>query len=100
MMIERPSDKSQILNVMQVLIGAVSPNFRMVWLERKNDQDIVHIVLENSDGEDEEEIHDMEAEFEAVTGDSKGFHFSTSVDNGPLKLPTGNRSFVVFRRRE
>jgi hypothetical protein len=53
-----------VLSLNQALIGAVSLNFRIVWISRSGDAWRLHFVLEKDDPVDREEIEeDMATNF-------------------------------------
>lgn len=88
----------QVLNLMQALFGAVSPNFRAVSIIVQ-DEIILHFLLEKDDEEDREEIEDIEFEFLAMQDHLVTVTTEIVISNKPLmenQLP-GRR---VFLRRE
>ncbi len=79
-------ENSQVLNLIQALVGAISPNFRLITLELTGPREVcLRFVLERDDRDDREEIDDITFEFEAlqdtlvdvrvdVMSDTRSFH--------------------------
>lgn len=90
----------QVLNLVQAMIGAVSPNLRRVTLEVPR-PGAVHLrfVLERDDSDDREEIEDIGFEFEALQTTGIELEMDIIVDGrsiGELRVP----GRVVFGRKE
>lgn len=88
-----------VLDLAQALIGAVTPNFRAVYLHAKEDSIELFFVLEHDDPVDKEEIEDIEFEFEALVGRLIDVDLFVLIDRRPLSemnLP----GRIVYARRE
>lgn len=90
---------ARVLDLVQAMSGAVSPNFRMVILSRDADQWVVRFVLEREDAGDREEIEEIEFAFDALQDTNLARRFEVVIDGGPLAWPTPPDR-VVFSRRE
>ena len=91
-------ENRQVLNLMQSLFGAVSPNFRAVSIVVE-DEIILHFLLEKDIEEDREEIEDIEFEFSALQDRLVTVNIEIVVSDKPLtenQLPGRG----VFLRRE
>lgn len=84
---------------MQSLLGAISPNFRMISLGRDSGYWILSFVLAEENEGDQEEIQDVGDEFEALQ--SRPVHFRTEVvvTQALLSWPSPPVR-VVYRRKE
>lgn len=83
----------------QVLLGVISPNFRMVYLSKINEQIHITIILEKPNAEDFEEIEELGTEFEARQISDIDYVITTVVEKNSLAWPDIS-AIVVFRRRE
>lgn len=91
----------QVLNLVEALAGAVSPNFRRVTLTVSDPATItIEFVLEVDDATDREEIDDVLFELEALQDtNSRVIRAEVFVDAGPLgDLDAAAR--IVYARRE
>lgn len=91
----------QVLSLMQALLGAISPNFRMVMLEYNNEVWRLLFILEQDKPDDRAEIDDISTEFEALQ--EKGIEYEVIIDITDKDIPWPTHSFtkrVVYRRRE
>lgn len=89
----------QTVALSQALLGAVSPNFRQVALDRRDEEWSLHFVLERDDPIDREEIEDVVTQFEAVQEGPIPLSVEVAVDAGDLAWPEAPAR-TVFRRRE
>lgn len=87
------------LNLVQALLGAVSPNFRMVTLSEDDGMWKFVFVLEHEDADDREEILDVVSEFDALQSGPVEREVVITADSGPLEWPDPPAR-VVYRRRE
>lgn len=90
----------QIVKLMQAMLGAISPNFRMITVENEQDVFVLRFYLEEQNSEDFKEIDEIVFEFVALQDNGK-FECKQEiiVINDRLdwpKFPTR----VVYRRRE
>jgi hypothetical protein len=91
-------ENMQVLNLMQALLGAVSPNFRAVSIT-VDSEIVLHFLLEEDNEEDREEIEDIEFEFSALQDHLVNVNIEIVVSSKPLtenQLPGRG----VFLRRE
>lgn len=89
----------QALCLTQALLGAISPNFRMVSISSEVPGYKIRIVIAKESDEDREEIADVETEFEAQQSNRIEYEFDIVVSDRPLDRP-GASSVVVYLRRE
>jgi hypothetical protein len=87
------------LALVQALLGAVSPNFRMVTLSHAGGTWRIHFVLEHESNSDSEEIEDVAAEFDALQSSPIRYEVETTVSAGTLAWPAAPTR-VVFRRKD
>ncbi len=93
-----PEENRQVLNLIQALLGAISPNFRAVSIVAKTEI-VLHFLLAEENGADREEIEDIEFNFVALQDHPITAKTEIVVSNKPLtenQLP----GRVVFLRRE
>lgn len=83
------------------LLGAITPNFRMVALNMKEEPWVVRIVLDREDADDRQEIDEVESEFlnQLFSLENPGFSMQVTADHGDIVTPT-YPWLVVFRRKE
>lgn len=93
-------ENTQVLNLIQAMIGAVSPNLRRVTLEVFKPLDIrIWFLLEQDLADDREEIDDIGFEFEALQESGIKLDIEIIVDNYPIShLEIPGRT--VFGRKE
>jgi hypothetical protein len=93
-------ENTQVLNLVQAMIGAVSPNFRRVTLEVSKPR-VVHLrfLLEQDEFDDRDEIEDIGLTFEALQSSGIELYIDIIVDRRPL-AELGMRGRVVFGRKE
>lgn len=93
-------ENAQVLNLVQALIGAVSPNLRRVTLEVPRPGAVrLRFVLEHEDSEDREEIEDIAFEVEALQTTGIDLEIDIVVDGRPMG-ELGVRGRVVYARKE
>ena len=85
----------------QALLGAITPNFRMVAINLKHEPWQVRFVLERDGAEDREEIGEVEDYFENFVIDMgrPEFRFDVVIDDQEFPLPV-YPWLVVFLRKE
>ncbi|WP_211241466.1 hypothetical protein [Cystobacter fuscus] len=93
-------ENSQVLNLMQAMIGAITPNFRRVTLELLSPRTVcLRFILERDDPDDREELDDIAFEFEALQTHGIELDVKVIVDARPIaELDLPGR--VVFGRKE
>ncbi len=91
--------QKQSLILMQSLLGVISNNFRMVFIENRHSNVIITIILEDENMDDFEEIEDLKSEFEALQETAIDYEFVIKITHDDLPWPDKN-SIVVFRRKE
>lgn len=91
--------QKQSLILMQALLGVISANFRMIYLQQDSGKVIVTIILESENENDFEEIEDLKSEFEALQESSIDYDFVVKVADTDLSWPDDN-TVVIFKRRE
>lgn len=85
----------------QALLGAVSPNFRMVTLEYDHGLWRFTFVLERDDPEDREEIKEVAYAFDALQETNINYKVEIEVTDEVILMPKPSwAKRVVFRRRE
>lgn len=102
MMAELPSQEQWnlfTLWLVQAMVGAVSPNFRMVAVSNTAGVWQLLFILETEDEEDREEIADIATEVEAMQDTGIRYELEIRVTSEPLQLPA-LPTRVVYRRRE
>lgn len=95
------SENQIALDLMQVLLGAISANVRGISFECENGRVLVHYLLEEDSLEDRDEAMDMLAEFEALQ--SKPLDVKCRVVVSSEALPNGVGSLKgrpVYARKE
>jgi hypothetical protein len=88
------------LDLIQVLLGAITPNVRGVSFECLGDKVLVHYLLEEDSAEDREEAEDLISEFEALQAGP--FDISCEVEVSSEVLPHGVGSLkgrAVYARK-
>lgn len=83
----------------QALLGAISPYFRMVWLNHDDVDWQIAFVLEKDDDTDREEIKDIVTQFEALQDGPIGCNIELNITCRPLP-GSAPPARVVYRRRE
>lgn len=89
----------QTLMLVQALVGAISPNFRLVTLCYEIDEWVLNFYLERNDDKDIEEIDDVFFQFTAYQNGPLPCRYEVII--GKEKLPGfSDVGRVVFRMRE
>lgn len=88
-----------VLDLAYALLGAVSPNFRMVALGWANHRWILIFHLNEENAEDRGAIEDVVCDFYALQAGPMDADTIVHVSAGPFLVP-GEPSRMVFRRRE
>lgn len=88
----------QSVNVMQAMLGMISPNFRMVTLDHDGTKWLIGFVLEIVNAEDCEELNDFEAEWEALQDDPTPCDFQISYTAESLPMPHAPKRALYWRR--
>lgn len=90
----------QVLNLVQAMIGAITPNFRRVTLELISPGSVcLRFLFERDDPDDREELEDIAFEFEALQSHGIELDVKVIVDARPvheINLP----GRIVFGRKE
>lgn len=90
--------------LVQALLGAISPNFRMISLSFAKPEWKLLFVLENESVIDLEEIEDAAAEFDGLLLglNERDVQFSTEIiiSGEPLGILDPEQWRTVYRRRE
>jgi hypothetical protein len=92
------SNRSALM-LSQAMLGAISPNFRMVTLTQHDGCWQIQFFLETDDAEDREEILEIALEFESLQETNVNYEVEIVISSDAIKwpeLPTR----VVYRRRE
>ena len=89
----------QVLILVQALVGAVSPNFRMVTLGHDGQRWHLRFFLEEDRFEDREEIEDILCQYEAMQDQGLSYDFEVRAGSNVLPSILAPER-VVFRRRE
>ena len=90
-------ENRQVLNLVQALIGAVTPNFRGVTLECLTEKVMLHFVIDYESEADREEIDDVVFEFEALQSTNVQVEVVVVVSQEPIVELAGRR---VYGRKE
>lgn len=93
-------ENAQVLNLIQAMLGAISPNMRRVALQMADDGGVhLRFLLAKDDEDDREEIDDIVFEFEALQSRNVRVEVSILVGDQPLsEIDLPGR--LVFGRRE
>lgn len=83
----------------QSLLGAISENFRLVWLRHEEGRWELGFILERDMLRDREEIEEVVTQFEALQDRGIDCSVKIVVKDGQLDWPEPPTR-VVFRRRE
>jgi hypothetical protein len=92
----------QVLNLMQSLVGCVSPNFRSVKVDFDGTGGVIlRFILEQDIAEDREEIEEIVFQFEAYQSSLVKVEVEVLVDDRPIHVvnPTV-KGRAVYGRRE
>jgi len=94
-------ENTQVLNLVQAMLGSITPNFRYVFLKCTPTGVLLHFLLEHENLEDREEIDEIVFEFEALQLQFIDVEVVVSVDKralGDLNIPIPDRT--VYGRKE
>jgi hypothetical protein len=92
-------ENSLVLSLVQAMLGAITPNFRAVFLNCQADGISICFVLKHDDPEDREEIDDIVFEFSAHQPSKLDFDVFVRVESSPLyELNIPGR--MVYARKE
>lgn len=95
---ELDRESTAVLDLVQALVGVVSPNFRWISLELRGAQLHLQLVLEHESPEDREEISDAVSEYEALQSGPVPLSVQVIVTSAPIwDVPRLRRA--VFGRR-
>jgi hypothetical protein len=99
---ETLNENIQFVNLAQALLGAITPNFRVVTFECKNDKISIWFLLAEDDPSDREEIEDIVVEFEALQTSGVDLSFSIIISQEPLMVLRKSElpGRMVFARKE
>lgn len=87
-----------LVNLMQAMLGSVTPNWRAVFVKNENDELLLTFVLAVDSPDDRDEIEEVVFEFEALEP-SRKTSISVLVDRSPL-ASLAERGQLVFARKE
>ncbi|GAB1255762.1 hypothetical protein NBRC116494_02640 [Aurantivibrio plasticivorans] len=89
------------LDLMQALLGTVSPNIRGVSFECINKKVIVHYLIAEDSMEDREEAEDLLAEFEALQPGPFDISCVVTVSSAELSQGVGSlKGRPIYARKE
>jgi len=89
----------QVLMLVQALVGAVSPNFRMVAISLEDGEWVTRFYLEEYDEEDVDEVEEVMCQYAAYQEGELRSRYEVLVGSG--RLPGYSEvGRVVYRRRE
>ena len=92
-------ENMQILNLVQAMLGSITPSIRQVSVALSSVGVRLYFVLEGDSSSDREEIEDIVFEFEALQSSQVGVDVEVLVDMRPLhKLGLPGR--LVYSRTE
>lgn len=91
--------QKQALMLIQALLGAISPNFRLVSIGLSDHTVKIQIILEEKSEVDDDEINDVASEFEALQERPVDYEIDTLVTKEDINWPNSD-TIVVYRRRE
>lgn len=90
----------QVLMLVQSLIGAISPNFRMIAISHENDRWVLRFYLKKNIDTDVEEIEDIVCQYTAFQGGTVPCRTEIVVGEQELPKVSPDEGRVVFRMRE
>lgn len=95
-------EKIVVLDLVQAMIGAITPNFRWISLRAREDGRVhFYFLLEHEDPRDREEAEDILVEYDCleVRSEHPGYEWEVRIDDRPLEevRPPGR---PVYGRRE
>lgn len=88
-----------VISLVQAMLGAISPNFRMVSLANDGAVWRLQFVLESDNTSDREEIQEIASMFESLQDSRVPYEIDVTISSKEIpvsKAPTR----VVYRRRE
>jgi hypothetical protein len=88
----------QVLNLVQALIGSVTPNMRAASLEMTESGVRLHFLFERESPDDREETSDIAFEFEALQGRALVVEVVTTVSTEPSAVSLPGRR--VYGRKD
>jgi hypothetical protein len=92
-------ENTQVLNLVQAMLGSITPNFRVVSLECNPNAVRLYFLLEHESSEDREEIDEIIFEFEALQSSRIDVELVVCVDTRALdELEILGR--MVYARKE
>jgi hypothetical protein len=91
-------ENSQVLRLVQALIGAITPSMRAIALEWYPPRVGLHFLLERDDPRDRDEIADIASEFEALQDGPLDLDVVITVTDARLPVVVPWR--MVYRRNE
>lgn len=89
----------QVLMLVQAMLGAITPNFRMVVLSRDEHGWLIRFYLEEDTEEDAEEVEDIVCQFAAYQDSNLECNWVVSFGAGELPV-TPQTDRIVYRRKE
>jgi hypothetical protein len=92
-------ENMHVLSLVQAMLGAITPNFRAVWLVCNPIGVRLHFLLEHESSEDREEIDDILFEFVALQSSGIDAEVLVNVDMRPwVEMELTGR--MVYMRKE
>lgn len=91
-------ENAQVLNLLQALLGTISPNMRAISLEWHGGSGRLYVVLEHENADDREEISDVAFAFQALQDRDIPLEVSIRVTDTPEPPSLPGRA--VYRRKE
>ncbi|MBC3776681.1 hypothetical protein [Pseudomonas sp. SWRI99] len=89
----------QVLMLVQSMLGAITPNFRMVVLSRDDDAWVIMFYLQDDLEKDVEEVNDIICRYSAYQDSNLQLKWEIVFGCGELPVvPEADR--VVYRRKE
>lgn len=89
----------QALMLNQAMLGAITPNFRMVVLSRKDDEWVIKFFLEADVQDDCDEVEDIMCQFSAYQDFDLKYKWEVLIGNEALPKISQDE-MMVFRRKE
>lgn len=90
----------QVIMLVQSLVGAISPNFRMITICHENDRWVLSFYLKNKIDEDVEEVEDIVCQYTAFQGGTVPCRSEIVIGEQELPKVSPDEGRVVFRMRE
>jgi hypothetical protein len=97
--VNQVNENAQVLNLVQAMLGSISPNFRAVCLLGAEGSVALRFILEQANEADREEIDEIVFEFEALQSSGVAVDVEVVTEAGILtdEVLSGR---LVFSRRE